>query len=52
MMNHVDHDDSLNSMPYFHLINIKSVLKLNHNEMTPKQGDPNYNPYAKYDYII
>ena len=53
MMNDVDHDDCImNSMLYSRWIKIKSVLKLNHNEMTPKQGDPNYNPCAKYDYIF
>ncbi len=37
MINDVDHDDFIvNAMPYSCWIKIKSVLKLNHNEMTPK----------------
>ncbi len=45
MMNDMDYDDCImNTMPYSCWIKIKSVLKLNHNGMTPKQGDPNYNP--------
>ncbi len=52
-MNDVDHDDCImNSMLYSHWVKIKSVLKLNHNDTTPKQGDPNYNPCDKYDYIF
>ncbi len=41
MMNDVDHDDCIiNAMPYSCWIKIKSVLKLNHNDMTPKQLTP------------
>ncbi len=53
MLNDVDHDDCImNSMSYYRWIKIKSVLKLNNNDKTPKQGDVNYNPCAKYDYIF
>ncbi len=47
------HDDCImNAMSYSCWIKIMSVLKLNHNNMTPKQGDTSYNLCAKYDYIF